>query len=371
MQGGELMKRGVSLILAISFAIGTSTPAMAKPMTKAEYKNNLTLYKQSQDKLDELNMSVEKLDDQIQNTMSDIDDINKKTDETKIAISNIEKDIQAAEMDIQDEQKVFNNRMEVMYMNGSVSYLDVILDADSFSDLISRIDTVKTLIKFDQDVIDKLKQKKEEISQKKEELVNKKNNLLALQTEANDKLDKLNKAKDEQKALIAEVKKQSNMYASNIEEYKKMEKEALLRIQKMKRTYASTANVTIPSRGGSLSAASGDIVDFAARFLGVPYVWGGESPSGFDCSGFTQYVYGHFGVSLNRKSSAQASNGVPVSRDELQPGDLVFFGSPIHHVGIYIGNGQYIHAPQTGDVVKISDLSRRSDFNTARRIINN
>ena len=102
------------------------------------------------------------------------------------------------------------------------------------------------------------------------------------------------------------------------------------------------------------------------RYLGVPYVWGGASPSGFDCSGLTMYVYAQVGVSLPHSSYAQYGMGVAVSQSQLQPGDLVFFYG-LGHVGIYIGGGQYIHAPHTGDVVKISSLG--SGYVGARRIL--
>ncbi|MDP4091539.1 MAG: C40 family peptidase, partial [Bacillota bacterium] len=109
-----------------------------------------------------------------------------------------------------------------------------------------------------------------------------------------------------------------------------------------------------------------------------PYLWGGTSPQegGFDCSGFTQYVYGRAGYTLNRVSSQQALQGTYVSRDNLQPGDLVFYNfdgtGAINHVGIYIGNGQMIHSPKTGDVVKTVDITTsywQSRFITARRIV--
>jgi cell wall-associated NlpC family hydrolase len=92
------------------------------------------------------------------------------------------------------------------------------------------------------------------------------------------------------------------------------------------------------------------------RYLGVPYVWGGASPSGFDCSGLVAYVYAQVGVSLPHYTGAQYAVGVPVSKDQLEPGDLVFFNG-LGHVGIYIGGGQMIHAPHTGDVVKISNIN--------------
>src|SRR5699024_3254361 len=86
------------------------------------------------------------------------------------------------------------------------------------------------------------------------------------------------------------------------------------------------------------------------------YVWGGSSPSGFDCSGLTSYVYRQVGVSLPRTAASQQNFGTRVSLSALQPGDLVFWGSPAYHVGIYIGGGSYIHAPTTGDVVRVATL---------------
>ena len=106
------------------------------------------------------------------------------------------------------------------------------------------------------------------------------------------------------------------------------------------------------------------------RYLGTPYVWGGASPSGFDCSGFVMYVYAQMGVSLPHSSYAQYGAGVGVSQDQLEPGDLVFFDG-LGHVGIYIGGGQFIHSPHTGDVVKVSSLSGwyAATYVGARRIL--
>jgi cell wall-associated NlpC family hydrolase len=107
-------------------------------------------------------------------------------------------------------------------------------------------------------------------------------------------------------------------------------------------------------------------IDTAMAQRGKPYVWAAGGPGSFDCSGLTSYAYRAAGISLPHSSLSQSRMGQAVSRDQLQPGDLVFFYSPVSHVGIYIGNGQMVHAPTSGDVVKVAPLM--SGFSGARRI---
>jgi len=106
------------------------------------------------------------------------------------------------------------------------------------------------------------------------------------------------------------------------------------------------------------------------QFLGVPYVWGGASPSGFDCSGLIMYAYAQIGVSLPHSTYALWEMGVPVSQSQLQPGDIIFFNG-LGHAGIYAGGGTFVHAPHTGDVVKVSSMSGwyASTYMGARRIL--
>ena len=143
------------------------------------------------------------------------------------------------------------------------------------------------------------------------------------------------------------------------------------RLEAMRRAAAAAAARASRSRHyetytGPASGRAGVAVHEAYRKLGSPYRWGAAGPSSFDCSGLTMWVWGKAGVSLPHSSQAQYSGGRHVSRGNLQPGDLVFFGSPIHHVGIYIGGGRMISAPHTGDVVKIQDAFR-SDYAGAVR----
>ena len=140
---------------------------------------------------------------------------------------------------------------------------------------------------------------------------------------------------------------------------------------------ASSGTAITPSNTAasvSISAKRQSVLNYAAQFLGVPYVYGGSTPSGFDCSGLTSYVFKNTVGSIPRVAQAQYDATTRVSRDDLLPGDLVFFGSStssISHVGIYVGSNQFIHAPSTGDVVKYSSLtgSYATRYQGAGRVI--
>ncbi|MGY1915325.1 NlpC/P60 family protein [Blastococcus sp. SYSU DS0973] len=121
-----------------------------------------------------------------------------------------------------------------------------------------------------------------------------------------------------------------------------------------------------PVAGGS--AAARTAVDTALAQVGDPYVWAAAGPNAFDCSGLVQYAYAAAGISVPHSSRMQSTMGTPVSRSALQPGDLLFFYSPVSHVGIYVGNGQMVHASTSGVPVKVASIDSMGSFNSARRI---
>lgn len=123
-----------------------------------------------------------------------------------------------------------------------------------------------------------------------------------------------------------------------------------------------------PNTSNGVNSKASKAFEFCKSKLGTPYLWGGTGPR-YDCSGLMMKAYASVGISIPRTSKQQSTFGKSVSKSNLQIGDLVFFGSPVHHVGMYCGNNQYIHAPKTGDVVKISSLSGRKDYTCARRVI--
>jgi len=126
---------------------------------------------------------------------------------------------------------------------------------------------------------------------------------------------------------------------------------------------AAPATVVAPTSAAQVA------VDTALSQLGKPYVWAGAGPSSYDCSGLTQYAFRAAGISLPHSSRMQSTMGVPVSRANLQPGDLIFFYSPVGHVGIYLGGGKMVHAPTSGDVVRIANVDTMWGYNSARRLV--
>lgn len=162
-------------------------------------------------------------------------------------------------------------------------------------------------------------------------------------------------------ALVGEIAKQKQLLAS-LTAAERVKFLATAAPTKPQLQQQAAAPVVAKSKGAAAAVSA------AMSQLGKPYVWGAAGPDSYDCSGLTMWAWAHAGVSLPHQSAEQQGLGTSVSRDQLQPGDLVFFGSPAYHVGIYIGNGMMVHAPTTGDVVKVSSLAYMSDYSGATRV---
>jgi peptidoglycan hydrolase CwlO-like protein len=369
MGGILLRKRIIALIVTIGLATTISMPILADPLSdklksqKSQLEEQKAAHKQAKNKVEDMEVSIEKLDAVIEKLFEEVDKTKVKIGETEQKIEKTKKDIQVAEDDIKEEEDLFNGRMRTMYMNGVDGYLEVLLSSDGIEDLISRVDNIKKIVEYDNKIIGELTDKKDKIEDQKATLETQKDKLVLLKTDNEDKIDKLKEKKQEQNTLITEAKKQEQLYSSKIGDAQAIVNATMKQIQQIR----DKATKYTPSRG-SASLSSDAVVAYASNFLGTPYVWGANGPDSFDCSGFTKYVYAHFGISLTRTTYTQIEEGSYVSRDNLEPGDLIFFGSGSpHHVGIYVGNNSYIHAPRTGDVVKVSALTR-SDYLTARRV---
>ena len=377
-------KKILCAVVALGFTLSISARTFAEPSlddqlnsAHSQYEQSQSMLNSAQKKAHDLQAKIESLDNEIQQSMSQIDSLNGKISSTEADIKVSQDKIRRSEEDIKIEQSKYNETIRAMYINGSNSYLNALLDSKGLSDFISKVDNIKTIATYNDKIISNLNSRRQEIQKKKDALDGEKQKLVALKGEQNKKLDALNKQKSDQIPLVqqanAEVNSAQQLSASANTQIASINK----KVQDMKAAQAAAAaasknaaNVAI-NRGGTGSYSSDSIVTYAASFQGVPYVWGGTSPSGFDCSGFVQYVYAHFGISIPRTSQEQFNFGTPVDASNLQPGDLVFFhddGSGPGHVGMYIGGGLMIHAPHTGDVVRIASLSDHGGYCGARRV---
>ena len=369
-----------SLAVVIIFVLISNTTVLAAPVNEKlqQQKDSLTIIKTEKEQVE---MKIEEFDNEIEKIMIKMEDNERKISKTEKSIEVASVEVKKVAKESQKEQGLFNSRMRVMYINGSDGYLSIILDSESFGDFISRVDNIKTVVEFDKKLMVNFEASQKELKEKQQSLNKTKEALQSLQVENKQKIDKIMVTKESQNKLVMQLKKKEivakelqnklitenksnkNISAQIIEPQVSVNK-SLTKISEFKKSVPAYT----PSRGGA-TVSQGAIIAYASNFLGTPYLWGGTTPSGFDCSGFTQYVYAHFGISVGRTIFDQINDGVEVSRDKLQPGDLVFFGSFAnpHHMGMYIGDNNYIHAPHTGDVIKISALGR-NDYVTARRV---
>jgi len=187
------------------------------------------------------------------------------------------------------------------------------------------------------------------------------------QTAAQDAAAAAKATYDKVAAQQADLQKQVAEYKAVYDRLSADEKRAATAVPQR----ASRADREPPAPSGAVVASSDAAqiaIDTAMAQRGKPYVWAASGPGSFDCSGLTAYAYGKAGIALPHSSAVQATMGKAVSRADLQPGDLVFFYSPVSHVGIYIGNGQMVHAPTSGDVVKVANLDAMGHFVGGRRI---
>jgi cell wall-associated NlpC family hydrolase len=273
--------------------------------------------------------------------------------------------LHAARANLRASQKALMQRLVTIYTTrDDQSTLAVMLGAQSIDDLVNRIEAVQSVSSQDVAVMNEVIHFKHAVTVHQHALVQahrSQTQLVRQRAAAKARVSSqiaqerrlYNSLKGEIDRLVAQAHaRQLALARAATQRYDaEQQAQALALQQTAVGASASTGDVSVapPSQYGG-------VVGIAMRYLGVPYVWGGSSPSGFDCSGFTAYVYAQVGVSLPHYTGAQWTMGVPVSRDQLEPGDLVFFDG-LGHVGLYIGGNEFIHAPHTGDVVKISSIS--------------
>ncbi len=263
-------------------------------------------------------------------------------------------------------QRVLAARMVAIYTSEETdSTLDVLVGSQSLEDLLDGLETVSRVSEQDSKVLADVIGFRTDMRQARARLQTARERQAQLVAERAAHKASIESQLSERRRLLSSIKSEiASIRAAEQRRQAELERQARARLaapQPLIPELAAAASPSAtPSAPSTLPAAPpsthGGVVGIAMQYLGIPYVYGGSSPSGFDCSGFVMYVYAQVGVSLPHNAAAQYGHGTPVDRSQLQPGDVVFFNG-LGHNGIYIGGGQFIHAPHTGDVVKISSLS--------------
>jgi cell wall-associated NlpC family hydrolase len=301
-----------------------------------------------------------------------------------------EYELHVARGNLHAAQKRLMTRIYSLYVNGAPSTLDVLAGAHSLSQLIDRAESAQVLSNQDSALGEQAVRFEQTVQQRELQLQHLKqqreDTLASLEAKRRTVVSEL----AQQKRLLASIHSTiQNLQAQEAARERRLQAEAQARLrqeladrQAAARAAAAQATQSQPSSSSSSSGVVPPPVNvpvgnpgvghpqaasIALGYLGVPYVWGGASPGGFDCSGLVMYVYAQLGISLPHYTVAQWNATVPISSSQMAPGDLVFFNG-LGHVGIYIGGGQFVNAPHTGSVVRIDSLSSFGGFDGARRV---
>lgn len=359
---------------------------------------------------------IDQLDAEMVSLLTDINLIEDAIAEKEADIAETQVAYDAAVADKDEQYESMKIRIRFMYEQGDTSYLQIFLNTQNMSDMVNKAHYVEQLYEYDRNLLARYEATVQQVAELQDTLEEEKSELETSKAELKDEqqyvqevLDQKQQEYDNYTVVLAKAKQEAAAYTAKIkqetaqikkleeEERKRKEEEERKRKEEEERQRQAALLASQESQGNSESESQSDdsskteetssesssttqvqapsssgggkgqqVADYACKFIGNPYVAGGTSlTNGADCSGFVMAVYQAFGISLPRSSYAQAGVGTAVSYSEAKPGDIIYYGG---HVGIYIGNGQIVHASTERTGIKITAATYRSII-TVRRIV--
>lgn len=348
-------KKFISFVLVLSFLVAVPYAAERYFATSAQDKKeeaeeNLKDVEDEmndiKDKQDEVEDELKDVRKKLSNLISKQKELESEINGTQEEIKKTQEELEVAKQEAQEQYETMKIRIKFMYENSSNDNLwTAIFESDGIIDMLNRVEYISTIYESDRKLTEQYKEavavveeKEKTLFVKMDELLMKQETFLGQQKEVESMVASLEGAQKEYKNQLAAAKKQADAYKKAIKE----QEEIIRREQEAnkKPTYSGGQNVT-----GEM------VVNYALQFVGNPYVWGGNSlTKGCDCSGFVHQVYKYFGYNLVRYSLSFLYEGVPVSKSDMKPGDIVVYprnSEGIGHVAIYIGNGKIVEAQST------------------------
>jgi peptidoglycan DL-endopeptidase CwlO len=348
---GDLYMEGFMVRKTIAASLSCMLVAILLAMSGSVYADPV---QDKKSELDGIKSDVQRIDSQLEAVTEQYNITSLRVEQAQARITAMEQELASLNAELEQRKGILGDRLREIYKSGNADILEVITECKSVDDLYTNLDRAQRIGGGDVDIIASVLTSREEVDSAKAGIEAEKAELDAAASQLAAQQSQIEGDLARRQSLMSGVEAEVNALIAQ---------ETNQTVAAPRQNRVTTPRTPPPPPPPYASA----VVQVAYAQLGKPYQYAGSGPNVFDCSGLVMYCYAQVGVSLPHSSYMQAHCGTPISYADLQQGDLVFFHG-YGHVGMYIGGGQYIHAPQTGDVVRIADLGRRSDFCGAVRI---